>query len=371
MFLMRSEYENLEKNFLAPYAFFSAEGERKYREKEDQTRTSFQRDCHRIYHSRSFRRMQGKRQVLPVKTNDHIRTRLTHTLEVTQIARSLARNHALNEDLVEAISLAHDIGHPPFGHVGEAALDEALSKYGKNFEHNEHSIRVVTEIENRSEDYPGLNLTFQTLEGLDKHKTYFFRNAKKQSGLEGQLANMADEIAYNSHDLEDAFSNQFIGLGEITGLSIWNFLKRDLPQNFIKKPLSRELARSLISLSVKDVSFELSKNIKQLNISSAGEVESMNSKIVGFSYGLKKAISELKVFLWEKYYHHPKLKREENEIQKTIFSLVDYYMKYPEKLPEDEKEKLKEKETAEIVRDYVAGMTDDFAKNVKKTLHKK
>lgn len=363
MLIGRKERENNEKKLLAPYAAFSADGERKNKEKQDLTRTSFQRDCHRIYHSKAFRRMQGKRQVLSIQTNDHIRTRLTHTLEVTQIARSIARTHALNEDLTEAIALGHDLGHTPFGHPGEDALNYVLEKYGSEFEHNKHSLRIVTELETRSQDYAGLNLTYQALDGLNKHRENLNVRQKKQTHLEGQIVNLADEIAYNSHDLEDAVTNEIVSIGEIINLKIWQYLKLDLPKDFLKKPLTRDLARALISLCVKDLSFELSKNLKALDPVSSISIQNYTEPIATFSLQVRNALHELKNFLWDRYYQSEKALEETKEAKKIIIALAEAYLKKPEKLPNDEKEKLKSHELVEVVKDYIAGMTDVFAEN--------
>jgi len=341
----RIRYEQKEKTILAPYAQFSADAKRVFAEKHDDCRTEFQRDCHRIYHCQAFRRMQGKRQVLPILTNDHIRTRLTHTLEVSQIARSLARTNQLNEDLTEAIALAHDLGHTPFAHAGQTALDEFMQKHNEHFEHNEQSLRVVTVLEKKSANYRGLNLTMQVLDGLDKHRTAH----ADRPNLEGQIVNLADEIAYNAHDLEDALQNNFFAMEQIQNLKIWKKIREALPEN----PMAVLLASRVINFFVRDLDQTLEQKIADMKPKSGAEIKKLPANLADFSPETREIFEELKKFLWDHYYDTPKLRKEEKEIQSKIMRFCDYLVENPKNLPGDAK-------GVESVKDYVAGMTDAY-----------
>lgn len=341
---------------MASYAVFSEEARRQYPEEKSDTRTDFQRDAQRIYHAAAFRRMQGKRQVLPVSTNDHIRTRLTHTLEVAQIARSLARMNCLNEDLTEAIALAHDLGHPPFAHVGEWALDEVLKRNDSGFEHNEQSVRVVTKLEKKSDLYPGLNLTTEVLEGLDKHRS-FFPNSRNQSSLEAQIVNVADRIAYHSHDLEDALQNKIIQPDELSELRIWQVLGNLVEEG--ARPL--QLAGAVINFLILDLNREMQNKLKAEKIRSSEEIKNAPQKIAVFSEKVDIIQEELGEFLEENYYHSSRAEKENEKASWQMTELVERLLEVPELLPKNERDKLQTEELTTVVRDYVSGMTDLFA----------
>ncbi len=230
MFISNSKLQKSQDSHLAPYAQKNSNSQgRKYREKKDPLRLPFQRDRDRIIHAKAFRRLHGKTQVFRALHGDHFRSRLTHTLEVSQIARDIARNLQLNEDLAEAIALAHDLGHTPFGHAGEEALNEIMQKFGESFEHNRQSRRVVESIEQKYPDFPGLNLTYETLDGLIKHRTPYDKGELGQSSLEAQIVNIADSIAYNAHDVDDGLRGNIIHINQFRKLKIWPTIKDNLP----------------------------------------------------------------------------------------------------------------------------------------------
>lgn len=354
--LKRIERENLEKINLQPYACFACEAKRNYPEKRDEYRTDFQRDCQRIYHCQAFRRMQGKRQVLPVMTNDHIRTRLTHTLEVTQIARSLARTQGLNEDLAEAIALGHDLGHTPFGHVGQTALNDFMQKHGGHFEHNEQSLRVVKVLEEKTPDYQGLNLTTEVLNGLDKHRTAH----KNQASLEGQVVNLADEIAYNGHDLEDALQNKIIDLEQIKSLKIWVKIGEDLGE----KCLPVLVASRVIHFFVEDLNLEIERKIAEIKPKTSAEIQNMSEGLADFSVGGRVVFEELKKFLWDNYYGKEGLADAEIVHEKVV-RFCDFLLENPAEIKQYGKDVIG-------VMDYVAGMTDEyFEREYQKLIEKK
>lgn len=365
MLLIRRQSEKKEHQTLAPYACFSDSATRHHPESEDDVRTAYQRDCHRIYHSQAFRRLQAKRQVLPVTTNDHIRTRLTHTLEVMQISRSLARLQNLNEDLSEAIALAHDLGHPPFGHVGEQILDQIFRHHNLRFEHNEQSIQVVTSLEVKSNTYPGLNLTHEVLDGLDKHRTFWSQDTPDtyaklgaQPSLEAQLVNRADEIAYAAHDLEDALTQGMITYQSFRPLLIGSLTKGN---QYNENPLPRELARRVIRLAILDLDFELKKTLRRQNPRSVEEIKEATEIWPQFSSEVAEAFAELKTFLKENYYLNPRVTQEEATIERTLRELVLHFLRNPASLPPEERDHLTSTPLPEVIKNYVSGMTDLYA----------
>ena len=300
-------------------------------EKKTTLRNDFQRDRDRIIHSTAFRRLKHKTQVFVNTTGDHFRTRITHSLEVSQIARTLSKFFNLNEDLSETLSLAHDLGHTPFGHAGEEALNDCMKNYG-GFDHNIQTLRIITILENRYYNFIGLNLTLETLDGLIKHngpvnnKTKFdkilgknfFKNKIKfldNASLEGQIAAISDDIAYNSHDLEDGLKSNLFKLNDLKNIPVLNKIISKHRSKFTKYSVDlivRQIIREIINEMVKDVIKTTEKNIKTNKIKNLKDVYNSEKKIVCFSYKMKKFDLEIKKFLKEKMYFHKNVKKKKN-----------------------------------------------------------
>ena len=358
-----------EKISLASYASKSETSRgRKFPEPKHTYRTEFQRDRERIIHSRAFRRLEHKTQVFINPESDHYRTRLTHTIEVSQIARTIARVLNLNEDLTESISLAHDLGHTPFGHAGERELNRIMSDYG-GFEHNRQSLRVVDFLEKSYSNFDGLNLTWETREGLIKHSSnldydqYSDFELNKPASLEAQIIDLADEIAYNNHDLDDGISSKFLNMSDITSLKIWQIaLKHNTNINpKTEKLFLREMIRIIINLLVTDLLSTTRNNISENRIFSLEDVRDCGIKCVCFSNEVYKANQEFKAFLKEKFYRHSKIMEMSQIAEKCIRELFEIYSNDTSKLPVEYKDKLEKDGTMLTVCDYIAGMTDRYA----------
>ncbi len=367
----RTEYEKIEEDFLASYAMKSISSKgRKYREEEREYRTCYQRDRDRIIHSTAFRRLEYKTQVFVNHEGDYYRTRLTHTIEVSQLARTAARALKLNEDLVEAISLAHDIGHTPFGHAGEEALSRLMGNGG--FEHNRQGLRIVDILEDRYPDFPGLNLTFETREGIIKHKTLYDNpniddmeefEPHLSPTLESQIVNIADEIAYNSHDLDDGIKSNYITTEEINSVSLF----RDIYEEVKKEVSSFDIAvartiRRIVAAQVTDMILTTEKNKKGHNIVTVDDVRSAPI-LVQFSEDMLKKQKGLKDLLYEKLYSHYKVVKMQIKARKYINDLFIRYLEDPRQLPPDYQARLKKFKKERVVCDYIAGMTDRFAQD--------
>lgn len=359
-----------ESRTLAPYAMHSAQSlGRFHKEKEDLTRTPFQRDRDRIIHCKAFRRLQAKTQVFVSYYGDHYRDRLTHTIEVAQIARDIARSLALNEDLAEAVSLAHDLGHPPFGHAGEYALDEVMRDHDHHFEHNEQSRRIVEKLETAYPNHDGLNLTIEVLDGLLKHEqSHHLAHIKFKTSahLESQVADLADEIAYTNHDIDDGLRSGLITLKDMRQFKLWCRAEKDIQQQYgknidLKRLQSRVISR-MISLMIRDLCKTSEANIKKFRLNSIEDVRSHKGKIISFSSHLKPEMKELRQFLMNNFYYNPKVARQIEHGKKLLKKLYLYYIKNPHKLPEPFRSSIKLGEAKEIViKDYIAGMTDHYA----------
>ena len=352
----------IKDDFLASFAQKNKNSRgRKYTEPVDPDRLPFQRDRDRIIHSKSFRRLKGKTQVVSPDFGDHFRNRLTHTLEVTQIARDIARQLFLNEDLTEAIALAHDLGHPPFGHAGEEALDEKMKSFGFSFEHNEQSLRVVEFFENRYKKFPGLNLNIETLEGLQKHNTFFDRPNNEiifSPHLESQIVDIADEIAYLSADLEDGLSGKFFDIKDLESIQIptlaINTLEKDDKTNI--SAIVRRNIKILLEQIIKDTK----KNLQKYKIKKLSDVQKCPQKIIFFNEDFFEKFKELKNFLFQNYYLSPKIKKFTNQGKEIIYNLFDHFYKQPKKLPK----KFLDEPLEKRICDHIAGMTDEFAKKI-------
>ena len=370
---------------LAPYALKSSQTlGRLFHEEPARLRTEFQRDRERIIHSTAFRRLEYKTQVFVNHEGDMYRTRLTHTIEVAQIARASARALKLNEDLTEAISLAHDLGHTPFGHAGQDVLNLCMKDFG-GFEHNIQSLRIIDKLENRYASFSGLNLCFETREGLLKKCSIArakklgavaerFIN-KKQSSLEAQLTNVCDEIAYNNHDIQDGIRAKKISIEQLENLSIFSDQMKIILKKYPKLSGSKivnETVRLIINLLVTDLINNTKKNIKNESISCISDVKNFNALIVSFSDDIKKLSMELKRFLYANLYQHPDVVKMTNQadiIIKNLFAAYtsdikllsnDFYQYNLDKINSGFKER--------VICDYIAGMTDRFAQQEYKKL---
>ena len=365
----RSDLEQIENAYLAPYALLSADSRgRVYPESESSSRTAFQRDRDRIVHTTAFRRLEYKTQVFVYYEGDHYRTRLTHTLEVAQFGRSVARGLGANEDLTEAICLAHDLGHPPFGHAGEQALNGLMEEHG-GFNHNTQSYRIVTEIENRFPQFIGLNLTYETREGMIKHETEYDKSdaseyePEKNASLEAQIANAADEIAYNAHDLEDGLRAELFTIRDLGDLKIWQALTSQLgDKGEIFTKISRgEVIRELIGMMVMDVIETTAANLERWGIDSPIALQSQRDNVVAYSNELGDWIRSLKDFLYQRMYRHYRLMRMQAKAERYLSEIFTAYVGEPRMLPTHIQKRLDKASPERVITDYIAGMTDRYA----------
>jgi dGTPase len=366
MYVTRERFEQIEADTLAPYALLSrASRGRRHHDPEPKYRTAFQRDRDRIVHSAAFRRLEYKTQVFVNDEGDYYRTRLTHTLEVAQIGRTLARALAVNEDLVESICLAHDLGHPPFGHAGESVLNRLTEACG-GFNHNFQSYRVVTQLERRYPGWQGLNLTFETLEGIAKHESEYDLtlatdfDLTTRGSIEAQIANVADELAYNAHDLDDGLQAELIAPEDLNSLEIWHDVREGAGWHGGKiDEITRHLLiRELVGLQVDDVLGESARRLETLQPKSAEDVQRHNEQIVSHSDRMKVLTRALKDFLYQNMYYHYRVARMAKRAQRFIEQIFTSYMEEPRQLPTDYQARLKDHDPRRVVADYIAAMTD-------------
>ncbi len=366
----RQELEAWEEKTLAPYASHSARSMgREYPQDEHPYRTRFQRDRDRIVHSKAFRRLEYKTQVFVNHEGDHYRTRLTHSLEVAQISRSIARMLRLNEDLAEGICLAHDLGHPPFGHSGQDVMNDLMKDKG-GFEHNRQSLRIVTVLEDRYPHFPGLNLSFEVLEGISKHFTDYDLpdgrgfHREGQPSLEAQIANLSDEIAYNNHDLDDGLRSGMITLAQLRDVEIWQELfervEAELPEARLKVKV-HETIRRLINRLVTDLVEHTMAGIESLNVKTVDDVRKAPRQLVGYSEQLRGKNAELKKFLFKNLYRHYRVERMADKAERILRDLFRAYTHNPKILPPWVFERAGSDDPMRAICDYVAGMTDRFA----------
>jgi len=382
------------ENQLAPYACDPAQSRgRLHPEPPSKNRSAFRRDCDRIIHATAFRRLKHKTQVFVFDEGDHYRTRLTHTLEATQISRALARMLGLDEDLAEALALAHDLGHPPFGHAGERALDECLSAFG-GFDHNAQSLRILTTLEQRYPGFNGLNLTWETLEGLVKHNGPLIDRAghpleryqkhgvpetildyvKLQdlqlwsfAGVEGQIAAFADDIAYDAHDIDDGLRAELFGLDDIAQVPLPGSILKDIRAEHPELDEGRvihELVRRLIGLLIEDVVAETTRKLKALKPCTADDVRLASAAVAGFSQAVGDADGEIKKFLTAQMYRHTLVMGVMNQAGGVLRDLFARFTAHPGDLPPEWQEGLDgmpEPLRARRIADFIAGMTDRFA----------
>lgn len=380
--ITRTDIEKRELGTLAPYAALSAKSQgRVYPLEEHPLRTAFQRDRDRIVHSAAFRRMEFKTQVFLPHEADHFRTRLTHTLEVAQVSRTLARNLRLNEDLTEAVALVHDLGHTPFGHSGEDVLDELLRDSG-GFNHNRQSLRVVDLLEQRYPDHPGLNLSYEVREGIARHETKIkielpeFASGQRPT-LEASLVDKADEIAYNAHDIDDGLNSGLITRGDLAELAIWQpsdtnpglSLKDDDLREMLPDQRRHQLVRYLLNRMATDLLNETSRRLEKYGINDYDSLRGASSPICGYSDDMNHRVRQLKEFLHTSLYRHPRLMEHGRRAGQIINHLFDLLQNDSVRLPERYRKMLTTEATQTVVADYIAGMTDRFAERLYDETH--
>lgn len=370
----REEIEQYEQEHLRPYATRAADSRgRVYAQNDHPLRTAFQRDRDRIIHSAAFRRMEYKTQVFIPHERDHFRTRLTHTIEVAQISRTLARNLGLNEDLAEAVALVHDLGHTPFGHSGEDVLDELLRDIG-GFNHNRQSLRVVDILEQRYEKFPGLNLSYEVREGIVKHETKVKIDLdefpmKEKPTLEASLVDIADEIAYNSHDIDDGVASGILVLDDLLNSDLIAHLDLAIPADTDDHHRRYILVRALVDRVATDVLQETSNRLELHGIRTIDDVRGCPEKLVGYSAGTGELVREFKRYLNANLYQSPKLKQMSDWVEEVISTLYDYFLSNPDKLPDRYRKMLSSEMIQIVVADYIAGMTDRYATQMVEQLH--
>lgn len=372
----------------APYASTPSESRgRLFSEPDSPTRTPFQRDRDRIIHSNAFRRLKHKTQVFIADEGDLYRTRLTHTIEVSQIARALARALRLDEDLAEAIALVHDFGHTPFGHAGEDALDRKMKPYG-GFDHNAQGLRIVTKLEHRYPSFDGLNLSWETLEGLAKHNGPLlgpYSSEKEASpylleyssvhdleldrfaGLEAQCAAIADDIAYNAHDIDDGLRSGLLQIEQLNEVEITADILHDIKQQYPKLDNTRtgyELIRRQITLMVEDVIQNSVQLIAEMKPNNIDDIHNADKKLVCFSVDMTKKEQQLKKFLFKNLYYHSVVLTRRDVAEQIVGDLFDCYLSAPQSLPYDWYQAalfVDEKQRAQLISDFLSGMTDNYA----------
>ena len=366
---------------LAPYAATdTASRGRQYSESTPAYRSEYQRDRDRIIHSSAFRRLEYKTQVFVNHEGDMFRTRLTHSIEVAQISRSIARILNLNEDLSETIALAHDLGHTPFGHAGQDALNACMQDYG-GFEHNLQSLRTVDTLEERYAEFPGLNLTFESREGILKHCS--LRNAKQlgkigqrfidktQPSLEAQLVNLADQIAYNNHDVDDGLRSGLISIEQLLAIDLFAAQHAEVMSRYpdlFGRRLIHEIIRRMINQQVVDLVETSQTHLTELSPQNIDDIRVQTAPLIRFSDDMLSANQSLKRFLRENLYNHYRVHRMTSKAQRTLTALFDAFMHEPRLLKPEHQDKVKQLEAkdgesgrARAVADYIAGMTDRYA----------
>jgi dGTPase len=382
----REQMEMAERAMLAPFAQKSGDSRgRQHPQSSHAYRTEFQRDRARIIHSRAFRRMEYKTQVFLNGTGDHLRTRLTHSIEVASISRTIARTLGLNEDLAEAIALAHDLGHPPFGHSGEEMLAECMIDHG-GFDHNKQSLRVVELLENPYPNFPGLNLTFEVREGLRKHQAFYEmpESAAQASGLrehenkrdpcailqkyrcpslEAQVADLADEITYYSHDLDDAVDFEILSAGQLEENEVWGRSHRAV---LARQPAAREpelhklIIRDIIDVQVRDVITASAQSIAETDVHNADDVRRQPAPLICYSDELSAANRALRKFLYQNVYYHPRVADVNRRACEMLRRVFEQYVIEPDRLGETATKRIEAEGLHRTVCDYIAGMTDRY-----------
>lgn len=369
MFFTRQQLEENEDRSLAPYGMRSRDTKgRAYLDSEPEYRTAFQRDRDRILHTTAFRRLEYKTQVFINFEGDHFRTRLTHTLEVAQIGRTLARALGGNEDLVEAICLAHDLGHSPFGHSGETALARLMKDFG-GFDHNKQSLRIVTELEQRYPEFPGLNLSWEVREGMVKHESeYDISDARDfnpdlRGNLETQIANVADELAYTTHDLDDGLRSGMINPQVLDGVALWEILRETYNwRGPVLDDMERHrMIRHLVGLLVTDMIKGTDARLKESKVNSFSDIQKLKHNVVGYSEEMQRRNRELKDLLYKKLYRHFRVVRMQVKAERIISDLFNAYRSEPATLPNHVQFFIEKRGLERTICDHIAGMTDRYA----------
>ena len=366
----RQELEQIERQILAPYAQFSGDTRgRKYEEAPPVWRTHYQRDRDRVIHSRAFRRLEYKTQVFLNGTGDHLRTRLTHTIEVAAISRNIASALKLNTDLAETIALAHDLGHSPFGHKGETVLARLMKAHG-GFEHNSHSLRIVEQLEQKYPNFPGLNLSWEVREGLAKHHTAYDHPGQrkgfnaKNSSLEAQIANLADEITYYSHDLDDGLDSDLLLEKELAAnVRVWAHAAKLVKKEFGNLPdESRRYftIRTIIDMEIRDVVENSERLIAKAGVQSADGVRLNPKPLVVYSPERRALNLELRRYLYKNLYYDPVVHRPNLRAVKMLGELFEHFLKHPEEMGRGTQNRVKKTGLHRAVCDYLAGMTDRY-----------
>jgi len=365
---LREQMEADERRVLAPFAQKSGDSRgRKFPEPSHGYRMEFQRDRARIIHSRAFRRLEYKTQVFLNGTGDHLRTRLTHSIEVASISRTIARSLSLNEDLAETIALAHDLGHSPFGHSGEEMLAECMQEHG-GFEHNRQSLRVVELLENAYPNFSGLNLTFEVREGLRKHQALYNPPTPEEEkyrcpSLEAQIANVADEITYYSHDLDDAVDFEILNASQLEEDVVWQRSHRAVLRRYpqAREPeLHKLIIRDIIDAEVQDVVITSAQSIVDVGVQSADEVRKQPSPLIRYSDDLSEANRELRRFLYQNVYYHPRVAEVNRRACEMLRKVFEAYVVDPDRLGEAAAKRIEAEGLHRTVCDYIAGMTDRY-----------
>ncbi len=369
MLFSREKLEDIEDQNLAPYALRSKTSRgRLHPEDETLFRTRFQRDRDRILHTTAFRRLEYKTQVFINYEGDYYRTRLTHTLEVAQIGRSIAVALGANEILTEAICLAHDLGHPAFGHSGEMALASLMKDHG-GFDHNKQSFRIVTELEKRYPEFLGLNLTWELLEGIVKHETEYDMsdardfNPDLRGHLEAQIANVADELTYTAHDLDDGLRSGMITPDMLSGIALWEIVKESVgwPGGNLEDMARHQIIRRLIGMEVNDIVQNTDQRLRESLVRSVDELQRLPYNVVTFSDEMRRRNRELKDFLFSNLYRHWRVMRMAVKAERIISELFNAYCDEPAILPSHVQELVAERGIERTICDHIAGMTDRYA----------
>jgi dGTPase len=348
---------------------------RRFPEPPHPYRNDFQRDRDRVIHARAFRRLEAKTQVFTRRYSDHFRNRLTHTLEVSQVSRTIAGALGLNVDLAEALALVHDIGHPPFGHAGEKALDAAMREHGLFFDHNLHALRIVEDFEQRYAAFRGLNLSFEVREGIIKHSHDY--DAKQypelseylldqRPPLEAQLIDLTDEIAYNTADLDDGYEARLLSLEEIReGIPAFERCYHEIEQIYPDAPDKlkfNEALKHILNRFVGDLITNTRTRLQQAKIQTLDDVRSHPERLAAFSPAVESERKQSKNFLYENLYYSPSLAGEKEDAERVVGELFTFWMDHPEALPRNYRDKVEKKEDSlpRVICDYIAGMTDNF-----------
>lgn len=382
----RNDLEERENQFLSSYAMRSSDSRgRVYPEDEHAYRNAYQRDRDRIIHTTAFRRLEYKTQVFVYSEGDHYRNRLTHSIEVAQVGRSLARALGCNEDLTEAICLSHDLGHPPFGHVGEDTLNALMSGHG-GYDHQKQTYRIVTELEERYPEHPGLNLTYEVREGIVKHDTIYDEvdathyNPEERGTLECQISNLADEIAYSTSDLDDGLRSGILNAEDVRQLAIFQIVAEQMGEqattlNLNDEMMLRRFIRRLVSIEVTDVIEATLNNIQKNNVHSLLDLRQQPNNMADYSPEMTTLNKELKQYLFDNFYRHYRVVRMATKAERLLKGLFTAYVEYPQQLPTSVQNRVQPDGDDErgslhrVVCNYIAGMTDRYAIQEHKRLY--